>query len=295
MWLHLELRIDCKGETFAMSWFNLNVNESLNTLKGQISNVSHAVHDALAEGLLESEATKSDAEQPVDDDSILVALEAANGKIDELTTQCQSKDSEVQFQNESYTNWAPNKILEEMKRREKCYNIAYICINISFCLLVFQINLLRKQIESLGKSRNSGESSSVCIRWIHWILFKSMYTSIYIYTEAERTYSYARTSHCYIARPDGYDYDHRHRIIAHSFTCFQLWPMPVFTFSPHSVGIWREWDICENTDKFKWKSCAQIVQYLLSWKIKTTFRYKCMSLCCIKSRSVCRSLHSGNF
>lgn len=78
-----------------MSWFNLNVNESLNTLKGQISNVSNAVQEALTEGILETSEAESSRTEPIDDDSVLAGLEAANSKIDELTYLCQNKDSEV--------------------------------------------------------------------------------------------------------------------------------------------------------------------------------------------------------
>lgn len=78
-----------------MSWFNLNVNESLNTLKGQISNVSNAVQEALTEGILETPEAESKRTEPIDDDSVLAGLEAANSKIDELTYLCQNKDSEV--------------------------------------------------------------------------------------------------------------------------------------------------------------------------------------------------------
>lgn len=93
-----------------MSWFNLNVNESLNTLKGQISNVSHAVQGVLTEGILEQDGA-ADGAGPVrsgssssagdggrsgnSDDSILLGLEAANKRIDDLSQLCQDKDEEV--------------------------------------------------------------------------------------------------------------------------------------------------------------------------------------------------------
>lgn len=86
-----------------MSWFNLNVNESLNTLKGQISNVSHAVQGVLTEGILEdnadtnaNECSGGDGNRGVNsDDSILLGLEAANKRIDDLSLLCQDKDEEV--------------------------------------------------------------------------------------------------------------------------------------------------------------------------------------------------------
>lgn len=78
-----------------MSWFNINVNESLSTLKGQISNVSHAVQDAFNENVLEPSTEHNTRHEMIDDDSILVGLEAANNKIDELSILCQSKDNEV--------------------------------------------------------------------------------------------------------------------------------------------------------------------------------------------------------
>lgn len=75
-----------------MSWFNLNVNESLNTLKGQISNVSNVVHDVLTE-------TITDHPQPSDNstsnDDVLIGLETANKRIDELNALCETKDTEV--------------------------------------------------------------------------------------------------------------------------------------------------------------------------------------------------------
>lgn len=110
-----------------MSWFNINVNESLNTLKGQISNVSNVMHDVFTEGVLEehtattSETTTTTAKAvaaattivppktvtpsptsspnppiPVtSDDEILIGLEEANKKIDELSSLCETKDNEV--------------------------------------------------------------------------------------------------------------------------------------------------------------------------------------------------------
>lgn len=81
-----------------MSWFKLNVNDSLNTLKGQISNVVHDVQDAFIEGVLEENVDNRDAGSDsvnARDDSILAGLEAANYKIDELNALCGSKDDEV--------------------------------------------------------------------------------------------------------------------------------------------------------------------------------------------------------
>lgn len=90
-----------------MSWFNINVNESLNTLKGQISNVSNVVHDVFTEGILEEPSTSTetataapiksaiDSVNLTTDDEILIGLEEANRKIDELHSQCEAKDNEV--------------------------------------------------------------------------------------------------------------------------------------------------------------------------------------------------------
>lgn len=104
------------------------MNESLNTLKGQISNVSNVMHDVFTEGILE-EHTESTSEMPTttttsttadeaatltvppkavtpstsspnpipmtSDDEILIGLEEANKKIDELNSLCETKDNEV--------------------------------------------------------------------------------------------------------------------------------------------------------------------------------------------------------
>lgn len=78
-----------------MSWFNLNVNESLNTLKGQLSNVSNAVHDVLTEGILEESDSASPKSDVCNESDVLIGLEAANRKIDELSDLCGSKDNEV--------------------------------------------------------------------------------------------------------------------------------------------------------------------------------------------------------
>lgn len=83
-----------------MSWFNLNVNESLNTLKGQISNVSHAVQGVLTEGILEdTNANECSGGDGNSDDTILLGLEAANKRIDDLSMLCQDKDEEVSERN----------------------------------------------------------------------------------------------------------------------------------------------------------------------------------------------------
>lgn len=82
-----------------MSWFNINVNESLTTLKGQISNVSNVVHDVFTEGILEEPTTTNTigdtTTKATSDDEILIGLEEANKKIDELSAQCETKDNEV--------------------------------------------------------------------------------------------------------------------------------------------------------------------------------------------------------
>lgn len=104
-----------------MSWFNINVNESLNTLKGQITNVSNVMHDVFTEGILEEHppttsetttippaavlapptitpSTSSVNAMPAvltSDDEILIGLEEANKKIDELNSLCETKDKEV--------------------------------------------------------------------------------------------------------------------------------------------------------------------------------------------------------
>lgn len=81
-----------------MSWFNINVNESLNSLKGQISNVSNVVHDVFTEGILEepNATTSTDSTaKTISDDEILIGLEEANRKIDELNSICETKDNEV--------------------------------------------------------------------------------------------------------------------------------------------------------------------------------------------------------
>lgn len=75
-----------------MSWFNLNVNESLNTLKGQISNVSNVVHDVLTETIAEH---PQPSDNSASDTDILIGLENANKRIDELNALCDTKDTEV--------------------------------------------------------------------------------------------------------------------------------------------------------------------------------------------------------
>lgn len=81
-----------------MSWFNINVNDSLNSLKGQISNVSNVMHDVFTEGILEEESTSKNAgesSKAAGDDEILIGLEEANKRIDELNSLCETKDNEV--------------------------------------------------------------------------------------------------------------------------------------------------------------------------------------------------------
>lgn len=78
-----------------MSWFNINVNDSLNTIKGQISNVSSAVHDVFTEGVLEESERTTASTSHENEENLLTALEAANSKIDELNSFCQTKDDEV--------------------------------------------------------------------------------------------------------------------------------------------------------------------------------------------------------
>lgn len=76
-----------------MSWFNLNVNESLNNIKGQITNVSNAVHEVFTDEV--SEGTSQKKENQFQEYDVLIGLEAANTKIDELNKLCNTKDNEV--------------------------------------------------------------------------------------------------------------------------------------------------------------------------------------------------------
>lgn len=90
-----------------MSWFKLNVNDSLNSLKGQITNVSNVVHDVFTEGILDDananvteNADDADDGSPrsvatADDVSDVEMMEAANRKIEELSSLCTVQDSEV--------------------------------------------------------------------------------------------------------------------------------------------------------------------------------------------------------
>lgn len=81
-----------------MSWFNINVNDSLNSIKGQISNVSNVMHDVFTEGILEEEPIPNqtgETSKATSDDEILIGLEEANKKIDELNSLCETKDNEV--------------------------------------------------------------------------------------------------------------------------------------------------------------------------------------------------------
>lgn len=67
-----------------MSWLKLN--DSFNTLKGQISNVSNVVQEAFSESLNDDGQTNA---------SEVVKLEDANKKIDDLTNLCATQDVEV--------------------------------------------------------------------------------------------------------------------------------------------------------------------------------------------------------
>lgn len=60
-----------------MSWF-----DSLNTLKGQLSNVTNVVQEAFNEGIVE-------------DDDPFTKLEDAKKTIDDLTNLCSTQDAEV--------------------------------------------------------------------------------------------------------------------------------------------------------------------------------------------------------
>lgn len=82
-----------------MSWFNINVNDSLNSLKGQITNVSNVMHDVFTEGISEESTPPENAGElsstVTSDNEILIGLEEANKKIDELNSLCETKDNEV--------------------------------------------------------------------------------------------------------------------------------------------------------------------------------------------------------
>lgn len=69
-------------EPITMAWFKLN--DSLNTLKGQISNVSNVVQEVFSEAIIDENSA-----EPV------AKLEDAVKEIDHLTDLCNTKDSEV--------------------------------------------------------------------------------------------------------------------------------------------------------------------------------------------------------
>lgn len=88
-----------------MSWFsNLNVNESLNTLKGQITNVSNAMHDVLTETIVEKHESDENnlGGGGGGDDEVLIGLETANKRIDDLNALCETKDTEVSSKRQSF-------------------------------------------------------------------------------------------------------------------------------------------------------------------------------------------------
>lgn len=73
-----------------MAWFKLN--DSLNTLKGQISNVSNVVQEVFSEAIIDE-----DSAEPV------AKLEEAVKKIDDLTNLCSTQDNEVKIKFLIYT------------------------------------------------------------------------------------------------------------------------------------------------------------------------------------------------
>lgn len=75
-----------------MSWFKLN--DSLNTLKGQISNVTNVVQEAFQEGIVNNNEDNNDG---VDDnvDTYERKLVEAVSRIDDLTQLCSSQDTEA--------------------------------------------------------------------------------------------------------------------------------------------------------------------------------------------------------
>lgn len=66
-----------------MAWFKLN--DSFNTLKGQISNVSNVVQEVFSEAIID----EASSIEPV------AKLEDAVKEIDNLTNLCTIKDNEV--------------------------------------------------------------------------------------------------------------------------------------------------------------------------------------------------------
>lgn len=69
-----------------MAWFKLN--DSLNSIKGQISNVTNVVQEAFQEGI-----SSNDTEENLD--TYEEQLKEAARKIDDLTDLCSSQDNEV--------------------------------------------------------------------------------------------------------------------------------------------------------------------------------------------------------
>lgn len=65
-----------------MAWFKLN--DSLNTLKGQISNVSNVVQEVFSEAIIDEDHTA-----PV------TKLEEAVKRIDDLSNLCSTQENEV--------------------------------------------------------------------------------------------------------------------------------------------------------------------------------------------------------
>lgn len=76
-------------EPKTMAWFKLN--DSLNTLKGQITNVSNVVQEVFSEAIIDE-----DSVEPV------AKLEEAVKKIDDLTNLCSTQDNEVMLSFLSY-------------------------------------------------------------------------------------------------------------------------------------------------------------------------------------------------
>lgn len=74
-----------------MSWFKLN--DSLNTLKGQISNVTSVVQEAFQEGIVNNDDNNDGDDENVD--TYERKLVEAVSRIDDLTQLCSSQDTEV--------------------------------------------------------------------------------------------------------------------------------------------------------------------------------------------------------
>lgn len=69
-----------------MAWFKLN--DSLNTLKGQISNV---VQEVFTEDIVEDENSRDPNASPA------IRIKDAENQIEQLTELCTSQDAEVRF------------------------------------------------------------------------------------------------------------------------------------------------------------------------------------------------------